>query len=91
MSTKIERLEARVSPEQKQFLQRAADLDGRSLTDFIVQAAQEAAHQTIERHRIIRLSERDQQVFVEALLHPAAPGKRLRAAVKRYKKVVFPR
>ena len=87
MSTKIERLEARVSKEQKQLFQRAADLEGRSLTDFMVQAVQEAAHQTIERHGSLRLSARDQQVFVKALLNPPEPGKRLRAAAERYKKI----
>ena len=85
MSTKVERLEARVSKGQKQLLQRAADLQGRSLTDFIIQAAQEAAHQTIERHGILRLSARDQRVFVKGLLRPPEPGKRLRAAAERYK------
>lgn len=80
MPTKIERLEARVSREQKQLFQRAADLEGRSLTDFIIKATQEAARQTIERQGILRLSARDQQVFVKALLNPPSPGKRLRAA-----------
>jgi uncharacterized protein (DUF1778 family) len=88
MSTKIERLEARVSKSQKELFQRAADLAGRSLTDFIIQATQDAAHQTIERHQLIRLSARDQQAFVKALLNPPAPGKRLRAAAERYKKLI---
>ena len=87
MSAKIERLEARVSKEQKQFFQRAADLEGRSLTDFIIQAIQAAAHQTIERHGTLRLSSRDQQVFVKALLNPPKPGMRLRDAAARYKKI----
>lgn len=88
MSTKIERLEARVSKEQKQLFQKAADLEGRNLTDFIIQTLQEAAHQTIERHGILRLSARDQQVFVKALLNPPGPGRRLRAAAERYKKFI---
>ena len=88
MSTKIERLEARVSKEQKQLFQKAADLQGRSLTDFIIQATQEAAHRTIERHGTLRLSARDQRVFVEALLDPPEPGKRLRAAAARYRKTM---
>ncbi len=88
MPTKIERLEARVSKEQKQLFQRAADLEGRSLSDFIIQTVQEAAHQTIERHGILRLSARDQHVFVQALLNPPAPGRRLRAAAGRYKKFI---
>ena len=38
-----ERLEARISAEQKGLLQRAADLQGRTLTDFVVQSAHDAA------------------------------------------------
>src|SRR5689334_2549529 len=53
MTSKIERLEARVSREQKQLFQRAADLEGRSLTDFMIQAIQDAAHQSIHRHGIV--------------------------------------
>lgn len=85
MPAKIERLEARVSKEQKQLFQRAADLEGRSLTDFMIQAIQDAAHETLQRHKILRLTARDQKVFVDALLHPPEPSKRLRAAAQRYK------
>jgi Protein of unknown function (DUF1778) len=35
-TSKSERLEARLSREQKELLQWAADLEGRSLTDFVV-------------------------------------------------------
>lgn len=45
-----ERLEARISPEQKALLERAAALEGRSLTDFVVASAQAAAHETIRRY-----------------------------------------
>ena len=88
MSHKIERLEARVSKQQKQLFQKAADLEGRTLTDFMIQAIQDAARQTLERHEFVRLSARDRQVFVKALLHPPEPGKRLRAAAQRYKNLM---
>ena len=83
---KAERLEARVTTQQKQLLQRAADLSGRSLTDFVISVAQEAALKTIQEFGVVALSGADQQAFVRALVHPPEPNSKLRSAWKRYKK-----
>lgn len=83
--TKTARLEARVSAEEKKLFQHAAALQGRSLTDFLVTSAHEAARKTVQEHEIMELSARDRKAFVAALLHPPAPGRRLKKAVKRYK------
>ncbi len=80
-----ERLEARVSREQKDLFVRAAELQGRSLTDFLVASAQEAAIETVRTHDALRLSERDRQAFVSALLARPAPAKTLEQAAKRYR------
>jgi uncharacterized protein (DUF1778 family) len=80
-----QRLEARVSKAQKDLFLRAAALQGRSLTDFLVASAQEAALTTVRTHDVVRLSERDRAAFVSALLAPAAPAKTLQRAVKRYR------
>ncbi len=80
-----ERLEARISKAQKELFVRAADLQGRSLTDFVVASAQEAALQTVRTHDSLRLSERDRQAFVSAVLSPPVPAKTLRQAAKRYR------
>jgi len=45
-------------------------LQGRSVSDFVVAAAFEAAHKTIEETHNIRLSMEDQRRFVELLLNP---------------------
>lgn len=80
------RLEARISHAQKELFLRAARLQGRSLTDFLVASAQEAALETVRTHDAVRLSDRDREAFVSALLAPPAPSKALRAAAKRYRK-----
>ena len=80
-----ERLEARISKAQKDLFVRAAELQGRSLTDFVVVSAQEAALQTVRTQDSLRLSERDREAFVSALLTPPAPVKTLRQAAKRYR------
>ncbi|MGE0184049.1 MAG: DUF1778 domain-containing protein [Parvularculaceae bacterium] len=79
-----ERLEARVSADQKALFQRAADLSGRNLTDFIVTALQSAATVEIERHAMLKLAADDSAAFVDAVLNPPAPNAALRKAAKRY-------
>lgn len=75
------RLEARIAPEALAIVRRAAELEGRSLSDFVVAAAQEVAQRTIEQNNVIRLSVEDQQRFVDMLLNPPEPA----AALKRAK------
>ena len=67
------RLEARIAPEALAVVKRAAEIQGRSVSDFVVAAAQEAAHRTIEETEIIRLSVEDQRLLAEALLNPPEP------------------
>ena len=84
-ASRSERLEARISKAQKMLFVRAATLQGRSLTDFLIASVQEAAERALRAHDVLTLSERDRKIFVEALVKPAAPGKTLRQAVKHYK------
>jgi uncharacterized protein (DUF1778 family) len=86
--TKVERLEARVSVEQKDMFQHAANLLGRSLTDFMVSILMDASKQVISEHHNINLSVHDQKKFVHALLKVPSPNKNLLNAVKRHKKFV---
>lgn len=82
---KVARLEARISAEQKQLIERAAGLQGRTLTEFVVRSAQEAAREAIREHESISLSARDTKAFIAALLKPPAPGARLKQAAAQYK------
>lgn len=81
-----ERLEARISPEQKRLLQEAASLRGQSLTDFVVSSVQEAARRTVEEWQVISLSRRDRDLFVRTLLEAPAPNRNLRAAAERFRR-----
>ena len=83
-----ERLEARISRDQKALFRRAAELQGRSLTDFVIASAQDAAVRTIEEMQTIRLNAEESRVFVEALLNPREPNARLKAAADRYLKLL---
>ena len=79
-----ERLEARISREQKTLFQRAAELQGQSLTDFVLHSVHDAAVRAIEEAEIIRLSAEDSRAFAHALLTPKKPSMKLRAAAQRY-------
>src|SRR5882757_5150019 len=82
---RAERLETRVTAEQKNLIERAAALQGRTITDFVLTSVQDAARRTIEEHQQLELSVRDSEAFVEALLNPRPVNDRLRDSVRRYR------
>ncbi len=83
------RFDARLPKEQKQFFERAAYLGGyRNLTDFIVRTVQEKANEIIkERERIIA-SERDSQIFFDAITNPKSPSETLKNALDDYESFI---
>ena len=86
--SKAYRFDARLNEEQKILIQRAADLEGRTMTDFVLHSAETAAARTIEERAILILSARETEAFVDAILNPAEPGPVLRAAARHYKKSI---
>ena len=82
------RLEARLPLDVHAMLKRAAEIEGRTLTDFEVSAAQEAASRTIEENEVILLSARDQLLLAEAILNPPEPTPALREAFKRRRELI---
>ena len=85
-SQEIERLEARISTEKKTFLKNAAELSGRTLTDFVINSAYEAAIRVIQEHQQLHLTATDRDIFVQALLNPPKVSDVLLNAVEQYKK-----
>lgn len=84
-ATRDARLEARISPELKRRLEYAASLRGTTLTEFVVQSAQDAATRAIRENEVLTLSERASRAFAELLLNPPAPNEKALSAAKRYK------
>ena len=82
---KTARLEIRLRPEQKELLERAATLQGASLTDFAAASLETAAARVVRRHQTIVLSALDSRAFFEALLDPPQPGARLVNALERHR------
>src|ERR1700681_749274 len=84
-SAKTYRFDARLNEEQKILIQRAADLEGRTMTDFVLHSAEDAAERTIQERAILIASARETEMFVNALLNPPEPGSVLRGAAQHYK------
>lgn len=87
-STRTARLEARIAPDALAVVKRAAELQGRSVSDFVVAAAQDAARKTIEETQIIRLSVEDQRAFAAAIFDPPAPSAALVRAAEAHRRLI---
>ena len=85
---KGERLELRVSSEQKRMIERAAEVRGTSMTDLIVVSVLDAAAKAIKEHDILVLNDEASRTFARALLNPPAPRAKAKAAWRRYRKNV---
>jgi uncharacterized protein (DUF1778 family) len=82
------RLEVHISAELHSTLRRAAEIQGSTMTDFVVSAVQDAARRAIEQATIIRLTVADQETFVRALLAPSKPSAALTRAFARRRKLL---
>jgi uncharacterized protein (DUF1778 family) len=80
------RLEARVTADRKELIERAAKMQGRTVTDFVVTALQDAARSALEESTVWQLSMDQQKAFIKALMEPPAPSRNLRVAHRRYEK-----
>ena len=87
--TRAERLDARVTREEKEMIETAASLRGTSASDFVRMATREAALKTIREHEVLTLNEEEKRIFVEVLLNPPKPNERALAAARRWKEEVI--
>ena len=80
-STRSARIEARVAPDILAAVRRAAEIEGRSISDFVVEAARHAAERTIADAQIIRLSLADQERIADLLARGPKPSAALDRAM----------
>jgi uncharacterized protein (DUF1778 family) len=80
-----DRIDIRLRPEQKVEIERAAQIRGLTITDFIVQNAVTHARQTIREFETWTLERPDAEIFAAALKEPATLGSRLTQAAERYR------
>jgi uncharacterized protein (DUF1778 family) len=82
------RLEARIAPDVLAVVRRAAEIQGRSVSDFVVAAAHNAAQKTVAEAEVIRLSRAAQEQFAKLLTKPPKPAAALKKAFARHKALV---
>ena len=77
------RFDTRLSTDQKERLERAAQLGGyRSLSDFVLTVAEQKATEILEKAQQIELSAQDAAVFCSAILSDMAPNEYLKSSVE---------
>ena len=82
------RLEARISHDLHVIVKRAAEIQGRTMTDFVVHALQSAASQAIEQADHVRMTLADQEAFAKALIAPVKPNAALKRAFAKANKML---
>jgi uncharacterized protein (DUF1778 family) len=90
IATRTARIEARIAPDILAAVRRAAEIEGRSVSDFVVDAARNAAERTIEDAQIIRLSLADQQRVAAILAAPPASSAGLDRAMEAHRALIQP-
>jgi uncharacterized protein (DUF1778 family) len=86
-TAKAYRFDARLNEEQKTLIQRAADLEGRTMTDFVLHSAEQAAERTIQQRTLLIMNARESEAFVNVIFNPPEPGSVLRKAAQQYKDI----
>jgi uncharacterized protein (DUF1778 family) len=86
-TARTQRIEASISPDALAMVERAAEIEGCSVSDFIVDSAQAVAKQVIQENEVIKLSPEGQKRLVEAVLNPLEPTAALERAVANYNKM----
>ncbi|OUL22678.1 hypothetical protein BV378_22365 [Nostoc sp. RF31YmG] len=79
------RITARVPVRIQETLQKAAELSGATLNQFMIQAALKEAQKVIEDERVILLSQTDADTVFSLIENPPVANAKLKAALKKHK------
>ena len=87
MATTVnDRIDVRISKEQKEFFKHASELRGfKSLSEFVVFCINAESNKIINDNNTMLKSMEDKRIFVNALLDPPAPNAKLVEAHLTYK------
>lgn len=88
MKSRRSRITARIAPDALAIVRRAAEIQGRSISDFVAAAAQDAAKKIVAEVEMIRFSREAQERFAALLLTPAPPNAALRRAIKQQRRLL---
>lgn len=83
-----ERLEARIPLPIKSLIDRAAALEGRSITDYVIATLERHAVKVVHEHEILQLSTADSHAFAQAMISAPKPKRALKNILSRHAKNV---
>lgn len=83
MALASDRLDLKLSSDDKDLLMQAATIEGMSLAAFVRSAAKKQASEAILRERQLQLSQRDFDAFHAAIQAPFRPAPPLEDALQR--------
>ncbi|HRG49111.1 MAG: DUF1778 domain-containing protein [Leptospiraceae bacterium] len=83
LNPKEERIELRVSNEQKSIIEKAANINGLSLSSYMLSQALQSARIDIENSELIKLTNKDRDLFVNSIEKKYNPNRALKQAMKR--------
>lgn len=78
------RVTARIPASVQETLQKAAELSGATLNQFMIQAALKEAKKVIEDEGLIVLSEIDADTVFNLIENPPAPNRNLKEAIRKH-------
>lgn len=84
ISNKQKRIDLRVTEEEKELLERAANLKGVSLSAYLLSNSLTIARSDLEQHHKLILADSDRDLFLELISNPPEPNEALLKAVKEF-------
>lgn len=83
---KDDRIEFRVSPEEKRMFRRAQKLSGdKTFSGFVTRIVRTRSIEIIKEKEMILTSERDKEIFFKSIFTDSNPNQVLSKAAKRFK------
>ncbi len=87
-SHKSARLETRITPELQEQIRRVAELQGRSLSDYVTTTLQSAVQRDIVEIEAVRLSREGSERFAAALIDPPRLNDAMRRAFAHHRSLI---
>lgn len=84
LKSKEKRIDLRVTSEQKELLEKAAELKGMSLSAYLLSHGLTVAQAELEAYQKLVLSDRDRDRFLELLASPPKPLPALKKAMRKF-------
>ena len=82
-----DRIDVRISKEQKEFVRYASELRGfKNLSEFVVYCINSEANKIVKENNLIVKTIEDKKIFLNAILNPPSPNEKLKRAQLNYQK-----